>query len=317
MKRTHVAIAAIVAAATAMTVSRSEAQATITNWDTGYFNSADGYIQGASLTDTPTSAPPSEQFQTTDPYNGGTGTGDNSYVDFIPGTTYGGGAGSGSGNNSVWFGGVYAEGPGIVDQAIYKNFTSSILNATESATFSIDFRLIESTNIWDDSFSFDLRDASGTTTLVSFLISPIGGGLLDISGNGVDFAQIQYSGLYNLTATLEGSSWDVAVSTITVGTNGLGDVTSFVTNAPGAVSSGALAGGTAMDFESVYISWLLESGDINDWGDNYMIINQMNVTSEVIPEPGTWAMGALLLSGVAATIYRRRKAAVAATAVES
>jgi hypothetical protein len=28
-----------------------------------------------------------------------------------------------------------------------------------------------------------------------------------------------------------------------------------------------------------------------------------------VPEPGTWAMAALLLSGAAATIYRRRKAA--------
>ena len=28
-----------------------------------------------------------------------------------------------------------------------------------------------------------------------------------------------------------------------------------------------------------------------------------------VPEPGTWAMAALLVSGAAATIYRRRKAA--------
>lgn len=292
--------------------NKGNAQGIITNVETGYFNSADGYTQGGSLTDLPTTLPAAEQFKTTDPYNGGTGTGDNSYVDFISGTTFGGGLGSGSGNNSVWFGGVYPDGPGVLNQAIYRNFDSAIINPTETVTFSVDFRLIESANAFDDSWSFDLRNSSGLTTLAGFELNPIGGGLLSISGNGSTFGQLAYDGLFNLTVTLSNTTWNAALSTITPGLT-LGDVTSFVTNAPGALGNGSLAGGTALDFESVYISWLIDSGDINDFGDNYMIMNQINVTSEVIPEPGTWAVGALLLSGVAATIYRRRKQASAAS----
>jgi hypothetical protein len=311
MNLTRYSLAALAAGALVFSGGKAAAQGTITNTATGYFNSADGYTQGGSLTGLPTTAPASEQFQTTDPFNPGPNTGDNSYVDFIPGTTFGGGAGSGSGNNSVWFGGVYPEGPGVLNQAIYQNFTSAISNPTESVTFSIDFRLIESTNPFDDSWSFDLRNSTGVTTLVGFELNPVGGGLLDISGNGSVFGQLAYDGLYNLTVTLQNTGWSAALSTINIGTNGLGDVTSFVTNAPGAVSAGALVGGTALDYESNYISWLIDSGNINDFGDNYMIINQFNVTSDVIPEPGTWAVGALLLGGVAASIYRRRKLAAA------
>lgn len=318
MNRKFFTSAAAAVAALAVTATNSEAQATVTNWTTGYFNDADGYVQGGSLTDTPITAPPSEQFQTTDPYDGNTGTGDNSYVDFIPGTTYGGGAGSASGNNSVYFGGIYPDGPGIPNQAIYKNFTSVLSgDPTESVTFSIDFRLIAGSDGIYDNWSFDLRNAAGDVSLVSFFVDANSDpGFISIFGNGLGIGLYDNSGgpLINLTAVLQGNSWSAELAGITAQTNGLGDVIGFITNAPTAFGSGALVGGAAGDFESVYISWLLESGNPAVWGENYLVINTMGVTSEVIPEPGTWAMGALLLSGVAATIYRRRKAA---TAVES
>ncbi|MFM8884912.1 MAG: hypothetical protein ACKOKC_00640, partial [Chthoniobacterales bacterium] len=113
--------------------------------------------------------------------------------------------------------------------------------------------------------------------------------------------------LMNISATLLGNSWTVGLAGMSTVTNGFGDVTGFVTNVA-TVKSGTLLSGTAADFESVYLSWLLTEGNINDYGENYMVFNQMNVVAEV-PEPGTWATAALLACGLAYGIYRRRKLA--------
>ncbi|MFM8657844.1 MAG: hypothetical protein ACKOD5_12075 [Chthoniobacterales bacterium] len=289
----------------------------VTIWDTGYFNSADGYVSGSSLTDMPNTAPAPDQFKTTDGYNGLTGTGDNSLLDFLPGTTFGGGLGSGSGNSSALFGGaVWGTGPGITNPAIYRNFSMVPGLPTGSpVTFSIDYRYISYTNSFYDNWSFDLRNAAGTTSLLNiFIDTESQPDLVFVYANGVGIgAYTNYAGggatngaLMNISATLLNNTWTVGLSSIDATTVG-GDVMGFVTNVA-TVKSGTLLRGTAADFESVYLSWLLTEGNINDYGENYMVFNQMNVLTEV-PEPGTWATAALLACGLAYGIYRRRKLA--------
>jgi len=287
----------------------------VTIWDTGYFNSADGYVSGSSLTDMPNTAPAPDQFKTTDGYNGITGTGDNSALDFVSGTTFGGGLGSGSGNNSVLFGGaVWGTGPGITNQAIYRNFSMLPgLPAGSPVTFSIDYRYISYTNSTYDNWSFDLRNAAGTTSLLNiFIDTQSQPDVVSVFANGVGIGSYtNYAGggatngaLMNVSATLLGNTWTVGLAAMDTVTDGFGDVTAFVTNAA-TIKTGTLLSGTAADFESVYLSWLLTGGNINNYGENYLVINQMSVVAEV-PEPGTWAAGALLVCGLAYGIYRRR-----------
>jgi hypothetical protein len=309
----------LVAAATLLLPSVVSHAGIVTIWDTGYFNSADGYVSGSTLTDMPNTAPAPDQFKTTDGYNGVSGTGDNSALDFVSGTTFGGGLGSGSGNNSVLFGGaVWGTGPGTTNQAIYRNFSMLPgLPAGSPVTFSIDYRYISYTNSTYDNWSFDLRNAAGTTSLLNiFIDTQSQPDLVSVFANGVGIGSYtNYAGagltngtLMNVTATLLSNTWTVGLAGMATVTDGSGDVTGFITNVA-TVKSGSLLSGTAADFESVYLSWLLTGGNINNYGENYLVINQMSVVSEV-PEPGTWAAGALLACGLAYGIYRRRKLAV-------
>lgn len=304
-------------AVTALASLTSSQAYTVTNSTTGYFNTGDGYTGGGvSLTDEPNTSPASEQFQTTDPYNGINNTGDNTAVTFLGGTTLGGGLGSGSGNNSVVFGGLTGYGPGITNQAFYRNFTSVVGgDPQDTVTFSIDYRVAAGSDSIFDNWSFDLRNSAGNLTLLNVLLDArTNPGQIDIYANGVGIGFYDNTGgpLINISATLQNNGWTLDVANVLTTTNLGGDVLSFITNAPSQSGAGLLAGGgTAADFQSYYISWLLENSDVADYGENSLIVNTINVTSDVIPEPGTWAVGALLLGGVAASIYRRRKLATA------
>ncbi len=275
------------------------------DWSTGYFNSDNGYPREGSLTDTPTNAPASEQFQTTDPWNGVTG--DTSYLDYVSGWTFGVG-GSSAGNSSVYFGG-FALGtydPGVTNPSYYRTFASSIATNTDSVTFSIDFGIIPGAGP-QDVFGFDMRAADTATDLVKFWFDPALATSQDLrlqystgpgGGTGGSF-EIDYGSLYNFSATLSGASFSASIAGINVQTNLAGDVTGFVTNSATTVASGSMTNGTASDFESTFINWQLTSGDIGNPGENYMLINQMSV--QTVPEPSTVAM---LCLGAAALGWR-------------
>jgi hypothetical protein len=57
------------------------------------------------------------------------------------------------------------------------------------------------------------------------------------------------------------------------------------------------------------MDWELSSGDASLPGANYMIITAARVVSQLqssaIPEPGTWAVAAILLAGATYSLRRR------------
>ena len=305
------------------------------NWTTGNFSTNTGWIAndalayqtntgGVSETGQNYSDAFSSQWFTDDPYNAGSNVGASSVVFWLQNFTLGS---LSSGNNSVLFGGYgLADGifPGSSSPSIYRSFNSLLTTNSEFVTFSVDFSIISSavsdpdpSYDWDDSFGFNLLDASGATSLAKFSFNRAAASgtnnLLGVQwiGNGATntLADIQYGSLYRLTATLSGNTFDLSLGGLSTQTNGVGDVTGYllVTN-QNLVTGGLLSGGgSALDFETVALDWELESGNAASPGSNYMVMNTATVYSQVVPEPATWATGALLLTGVAASVIRRRR----------
>jgi len=326
MKNKSAILSAVILAAISTQPARAIVLSTNTNFTTGLFNTADGYDANASLDGAPTNAPSSEQWQTTDPFNGSTGS--TSVMNFNPGWTFGV---SGSGNQSVRFGGYDLTGgviPGITNPVLYREFSpvSGSSLVLQSVTWTTDFGIqsgypfLGATN-YQDTFGFDLQDSLGNS-LAQFLFNPSTATSQDLRlewyRNGALQAtnsfEIQYDALYKMTATLYGSQFDLSVAGYNVQTNGLGVVTNYaiVTNVS-IITGGLLSGAfTAGDFATAAIDWQLASGDANDPGGQALLLNNMSVTSvsEVIPEPGTWAGGIALL-GIAGLILWRRKSAAA------
>jgi MYXO-CTERM domain-containing protein len=114
---------------------------------------------------------------------------------------------------------------------------------------------------------------------------------------------IFYNQQYRLNVSVDTNNlMNVSLDTI----NGAGNFvtnTSFITN--GAIGTGT----TWMDYNTISIDWALASNDPLTPGYNYINVNTVEVVATTVPEPGTWAIGALLLGGLAARVYRRRQAA--------
>lgn len=307
----------------------SQAQ-TFTNWTTDTFNTNAGWVRNDALayeqngqpeTGQNYTGPAADQWYTDDVYNSGSGVGATSILKHLAGWSFGTAP---QGHNSVLFGGYGLADdiiPGTADPSLYRAF--SLLPFTETVTFTADFGLIPSTGSFpnQDRFGFDLLNAAGDVSLAKFIFDPAA----SISGptgigmqwitDGVtnSLAQIGYGALYRISATLYDSSFDLTFSGLDAQTNGIGVVTNYTESSSFLlVSGGALSGGlTALDFGTVAVNWELfsgEAGEAADAGANYMILNSASVLSTVIPEPGTWAVGGLLLVGAGAAILRRRKA---------
>jgi hypothetical protein len=292
-------------------------------WSTGYFNSNDGYgPAGFSLDGAPTTAPSSEQWQTTDPYDAGTDRGSTSLISFINGWTYGL---SPQGYNSVFFGGYNADNgvlPGSTTPALYREFDHTF--GTAATTFSVDFGIIgPSTDLSlsfvnNDRFGFSLLATNGAS-LAAFGFNSTGAspGFLQVEwvqngtnvvADGVTFKsfQIQYNALYRLSATVQGSSliMDIAGLNPESGGPGIGITNYAVSTNINVISDGAISSGLlASDFEVAAITWDLESGDSEQPGANYMIVN----TVSVVPEPSTIALLALASGALALAGWRRRR----------
>lgn len=290
-------------------------------WSTGYFSSSDGYApSGTSLNGAPTNAPNGEQWQTTDPYDSGTDRGATSLISFIENWTLGTPL---SGNQGVYFGGYNANAgvlPGIANPFLYREFNHTF--GTAATTFSADFGIVSPVNLVytnRDTFGFNLAATNGTS-LAAFQFGPTGAlpGFLNVSWlqngtnvvtNGTTFKgfQIQYDGLYRLTATLVSNTLSMEIAGLTAESGGPGvGITNYAVGpAVEIISGGELSAGLlSSDFEVAGMTWDLESGDASSPGANYMIVNQVSV----VPEPSSLALigvGVAAL-GLGAFLRRRR-----------
>jgi len=314
---------------------------TVTNFTSGssqtsQFNTNSGYERGYALDGQPNY--PSGAWNTTDPFNGTNGS--TSLVAFInnwsPGIF-------GSGNSSVYFGGYNVEGtpqilPGSTNPSLFYNFNTSISGggidlAASTVTYTVDFGLVgpsptlSGTYTNKDYFGFSLRTDTGAS-LANISFNPFAANILtnglrleweqngtNVVTNGTTFKafEIQYNALYRLTATLQGSSFNLSMAGLQAQT-GLNITNYAVVTNQAIITGGGLSGAfTASDFERATVDWELSSGNIASPGANYMIMTANSVVSQlsVIPEPGTWAAGAGLLMLTAFAIRRRRATAAA------
>lgn len=224
---------------------------------TDQFNVNNGYVATddfgvASLDGQPVTAAPADQWQTTDPYNNTNGLGSTSSVEFIQGTTP---LTTNSGNNSVIFGGYYAEAlgitPGITNPSLYFSFLQSSQPAVFSvpgflmaSTFSVDFNIVgPSTNLTSnplftnrDYFGFSLLSFDGTSSLAEFRFNPFtppnlpnfldmewiqNGTNVAINGTSYTGFRIEYNTLYRLTATITNATVGSTNSSLNMSISGL------------------------------------------------------------------------------------------------
>jgi hypothetical protein len=267
---------------------------------TGFFNSSDGWNN---------SGDPAWEGQ-----KGWTGTGSGaSSVSQVLGTTPSSPAGNGSGTL-----GVFVPSLPLNTSNIYlsRAFTPASSYALTNTTVSLvaEWEILSFGANENDTFTIDLRNASDTSSLLAFTINnqgvsdPLSYNFLVSSTGASTLAQFEgtYGGLYRMQIDLTplgGFS----------GSYSLIDPVTRANLASFALNPGTLAGGaTSYDFGALRLGWELASGDPNAPGDLGIVVNEFTITSTgtVIPEPGTWAAGALLAVAGAYTMRRRRKAAV-------
>lgn len=298
---------------------------TVTNFTTGNFNTNLGWVAATYVTGQNASDPLAYRWQGNDPTVGDVGGTD--YIAYAFNYTV-----PGAGNLSMLQGGLNAfDGyvPGTTDVQLWRAFAPAadgINSFLNSVTYFTEWSLFPSANIDpsypnNDLFAFDLRTSDNSASLIKFALTPginlqpdsytlqwiRNAGTVGAVTNTL--YDLGYQSLFQLQIDITGSTFNAQVNWID-STN-----RSVITNF-GVVTNGSLSGlYTAQDFGTVALDWELASTNSNDPGSNYIVVNNFIVTSEVsvIPESGTWAAGALLLGGVAAGIYRRRRRLAIAT----
>ena len=289
-------------------------QVTNTNFSTGFFNTNNGWVRGNFVTGQNTNDPSGQRWQGNDPETNNVGGTD--VLQFVAGYTP---FGSGSGSSSLIQGGVYAGigyVPGTTNVQLWRSFAPSTNVVSPTVNFFVEWSLagsVDETFPDLDTFSFDLRNAANNLNLLSVQFTP---SIATISNAYTLQAiaagaptrtvlDIPYSAVNQMLVSMTGSTYNLEYWRINSSTRAV--LTNLVL-----VTGGALATGTsAMDFATVGIDWELSSGNPNDPGSNFLLVNQMNVTTSgtAIPEPGTWLAGSLLLAGLAHRVYRRRSCA--------
>ena len=309
----HIKSAAIVAQCFVAIISSNAATVTETNYNALNFNTNAGYIRGSGIT--ATNQPAGLRWQGNDPYNTNTFLGETDYIVRVPGYTP-----SPLANSSLLQGGVGVPDvlPGTDDVRIWKSFTPTSLD-NPTVTFFVEWSLVPSLESapynLNDTFAFDLRNASNTQSLLTFQLTPG----INIQPNSYTLQTIAagagtntlidlgYQGLFQLQAAITGTTYDLSLTQIN-STN-----RTVITNYS-LVTGGSLATGmSALDFATISVDWELASQDNLEPGSNYLIANQFQVTSAgtVIPEPGTWVVALLLLLiGVG---YLRRRSVLQTT----
>jgi hypothetical protein len=287
------------------------AQVTETNYNARNFNTNAGYVRGSGIISTV--QPSGLRWQGNDPYNTNTFTGETDLVARVAGYTP-----SPLANSSLIQGGLGVGDsifPGTTNVQIWKTFnpsTTAFDNPTVS--FFVEWSLVPSLESapynLNDTFSFDLRNAANSLSLLTLQLTP---GIATqpnsytlqtiASGVGTNSrVELAYQSLFQVQVDMTGSSYNMQLWQINSTNRAVITNVSLVTG--GSLSTGM----TALDFATIGVDWELASANAAEPGSNYLIANQFQVTTSgtVIPEPGTWAAAALLALS-AAYVVRRRK----------
>lgn len=292
---------------------------TVTNFTTDYFNTGEGWTRNAGLQGQNTNDAVGQRWQGNDPYSAGTGFGETDVVLYYTGYTPGA---SGAGNSSLLQGGMYSFDsifPGTDNVRLWRDFTpaNNPSYVNQQVTFFSEWSLIGSLDVGYpnlDVFAFDLRTAGDADSILRLQLTPginlqaSSYTLQTITDGGAStdtLIDLAYQALWQVQVDMYGGNYDLQINQINPSTRSV--ITNF-----SLVTGGALSGAyTAMDFATVALDWELDSGLNTDPGSNFIVVNDFTVTTsaEVIPEPGTWALGALLLGGLAVRIWRNRRVA--------
>ena len=304
-----------------------------TNIDVDNWNTNAGWTTAISIDTQNTNAPVSQQWVETDAYNNTTGLGGTAFLNSVVGYT----PTNPPGNTSLLQGGWdLANGilPGATNPTVYRSFVPTSLPAGQRDnvwTFA-QFSIAEPTSdrVNQDAFGFEIWNGApngGGTSLGKFMFgsqyafdnsgansNAIGfawtlGGVLQTTNNNAALTgewDIYYNGNYRFNLAVQSNNLiTLSLDTLDTASNNF----AFITNTT-LIRDGALGGvgSTALDYNTVSINWELANNDFNTPGDNFIIVNNLEVITTTVPEPGTWAVGALLLAAVADRIRRRRKA---------
>jgi len=288
---------------------------TITNFTTDYFNTNEGWTRNAGLQGQNTTDPVGDRWQGNDPYNAVTDQGEKDVVLFYTGYTPGGSA---AGNSSLLQGGMYSPFdifPGTNSVRLWREFapTTGPLISDQEVKFFAEWSLIGSLDVDFpnlDIFAFDLRTAGDADSIIRLQLTPG----INLQANSytlqaitdagaVTLIDLAYQALWQVQVDMYGENYDLQITQINPSTRAV--IANF-----SLVSGGLLSDGfTALDFATVALDWELDSNVNTDPGSNFIVVNDFTVTTtaEVIPEPGTWAFGALLLGGLAVRMWRTRR----------
>lgn len=231
-------------------------------------------------------------------------------------------------NSSLIQGGLGGALPATNDVRIWDDIAPRIHSfaPTSSVTLFAEWAIIKSqpvdfpyTN--NDTFSFDLRNAANTASLLNLQFTPG----IQLLTNGPAYTlqtfaagsptgtviDLGYGSLFQMELVMSQNSYTMSITRLDPGTRAV------ITNYPNIVSNGVLAAGfNAFDFGTLSVDWELASGDPELPGSNYILANQFLVTTtgQVIPEPGTWAASLLLLGIGGSYLYRAKQRRLIANA---
>jgi hypothetical protein len=284
-------------------------------WTTGFFNTNQGWVQGTNVTGQNGSDPASDQWQGNDPetetspgvYVGGT--------DIIALADFYTPGGAASGNSSLVQGGAYVSTnpltsyiPGTNAVSLWRSFTPFAVGPSGTVSFYAEWTIIGSTNPSFtnlDAFSFDLRNAANTQSLLTLQFTPG----INIQSNSYTLQTIAsgsatntvidlaYGSLFQMTVDVTGSAYDISLALISASNR------TVLTNLPNIGAGSLSTGTTAEDFGTVAVDWDLTSGDPADPGSNYIIVNDVSV----VPEPSTYVLLGLSAVLFAVLVSRRRR----------
>lgn len=282
-------------------------------WSTGFFNTNQGWVQGNFVTGQNTNDAASAQWRGNDPEretSPGVFVGGTDIVAYVNGYTP---FGSGSGNSSLVQGGAYlvpAPGyfPGTNSVILRREFNPIPVGPGGTVSFYAEWSLIGSLNATYptlDTFSFDLRNAANTESLLTLQLTPG----INIQPNSYTLqalaggaptqtlVDLAYQSLFQIQVDMTGSSYDVTLNQI----NSIDrtNIATFIL----ATGESLAAGTTAEDFGTVAINWDLTSGDPTQPGSNYIVVNEVSV----VPEPTTYALLGMSAVALAIAAARRRR----------